>query len=213
MAKLLYISANSKPEPLSVSKTMARYFIDEYCKKYPEDTVEELDLYSEDIPMPNYKLFTSRATLTSGEAYEDLSDCEKSQISRIEKLSDQFLNADKYLIAAPMWNTFFPSILKQYIDCIVLNGRLIEATNNEVKGLLNDKERKMVYIQSSGGYYPAFISWRLNLGVRYLQDVFGFLGISTFKQVLVEGVDMPEIGKEVAMRDAKEDIDHILKRF
>lgn len=213
MSKLLYIAANSKPEDSSVSKSVARRFINEYLALNPEDTLEELDLYSSNIPLLNYKLFTHRASLAANQDYETLSEEEKQQVNRINELCDQFLSADKYIIAAPMWSVFFPSILKTYLDCIIINGKTISVTPEKVTGLLDDKERKMVYIQSSGGIYPPIISNKFNHGYTYLHDIFKFLGISSFKKILIEGVDMPSIGREAAIKDAEVDMAHILKRF
>ncbi|MCT4543061.1 MAG: NAD(P)H-dependent oxidoreductase [Vallitalea sp.] len=215
MATLLYITVNSKPEYLSTSKTVGRIFINKYKELHPDDIIEELDLYTDDIPRVNYKIFTSRATLVSGEDYEQLSDEEKNQANQIKQLCDQFLRADKYVIAAPMWNVFFPSMLKQYLDCIIQNGKVIEidTKNNKVEGLLNDKKRKMIYIQSSGANIPFFLSTKMNHGTNYLHDIFKFLGISKFYKILVEGVDEKSTGKEKAIKHATEDIEDMIEFF
>ncbi len=213
MSKVLYISSSSKPEAFSTSKKAARYMITQYAQKHPEDTIEELDLYNADIPILNYRLFSSRAELPTGEDYEKLTEQEKQQVAHINQLCDQFLSADKYIISAPMWSLFFPAILKQYLDCIIIQDKLIHVSKDDVKGLLCNKERKMVYIQSSGGMYPAIISWKLNQGAKYLEDIFTFLGVSSFKKVMVEGVEMDGVGYDQAMQEAREDTDHILKRF
>lgn len=210
---VLYISSSSKPEEFSTSKQVGRYMLNQLLQKHPDAVVEEIDLYTANIPMFNYKLFSSRATLPTPEEYEKLSDEEKQQIARINELCDQFLRADRYIITAPMWSLFFPAILKQYLDCIIIQGKLIDVSTNHVKGLLDDKERKMVYIQSSGGTYPLMISWKLNQGAKYLEEIFGFLGVLSFKKVLVEGVDSTDISKDEVMQYAKEDVDHLLRRF
>ncbi len=213
MAKLLYITANTKPEDLSSSKTVGRYFIQQYLAYNPEDTVEELDLYDGSIPMPNYKVFNSRAKVVQGDAYNSLSEEDKQIADRITGLSDQFLAADKYVFAAPMWSILFPSKLKTYLDCIILDGKLITISPKKVQGLLNDRKRKMVYIQSSGGDYPILFNTTFNHGIRYLQDIFKFLGIKDFDKVLVEGTDMPNIGRDKAIQMAKEEIDNMIKDF
>lgn len=211
--KLLYIIANSKPENLSTSRTVAREFINAYLQKNPEDTVEELDLYHNNIPLLNYRLFDHRATIVEGAEYDKLSNEEKGMVDQIHNLANQFLAADRYVISAPMWSIFFPSILKQYLDCIIINGKTISIGNNEVKGLLDNKERHMVYIQSSGGSYPAIMSRKLNHGLKYLEDVFSFLGIAKFKNIMIEGVDEEGIGKDKAIEEALLDVKHIVRRF
>lgn len=213
MKKLLYISANSKPEGMSVSKTAARDFINKFIGKNPDYQLIELNLYSEDIPEVNYRYFTGRAELVSGSAYDSLSEQDKKTVDRINFLCDQFLSADTYVISAPMWSVSFPSILKKYIDCIILNNKVIKISEDQVTGLLDDKVRKMVYIQSSGGDYPKLLSFKFNHGVSYLHDIFKFLGIKDFEKILVEGVDMTEIGKEDALKKAYKDIDSLVEKI
>ena len=157
--------------------------------------------------------FNSRANLVETDAYLNLSEQEQDDVDRINQLCDQFLSADFYVIAAPMWSVNFPSILKRYIDCIVINGKTISITEHKVEGLLGDKIRKMVYIQSSGGIYPIFISAKFNHGLNYLQDLFKFLGIAEFEDVLVQGVDMVSVGKDKAIQKALKKIDDLIPDF
>lgn len=213
MKKLLYITVNSKPEDLSTSKTVGREFVNRFISQNSEYQLEELDLYNEDIPEVNHRLFPGRAEPVSGEDYNALSEQEKSMVDRINALCDQFLSADTYVIAAPMWSLSFPSRLKQYLDCIILNNKVIKVSPEEVKGLLHDKERKMVYIQSSGGVYPKILDWKTNYGIEYVQDIFKFLGIKKFEKILVEGVDMPSVGREEAIKRASKDIEKVVNKL
>lgn len=210
---LLSISASSKPEEFSTSKTVARYLLKQFIQKYPDTQIEEINLYTANLPLFNYKLFSGRAKLPTPEEFEKLSEEEKQQINRINELCDQFLRADRYIISAPMWSLFFPAILKQYLDCIIIQDKLIDISSDHVKGLLGDKERKMVYVQSSGGIYPIALTWKLNQGLKYLEDTFAFLGMSDFKKILVEGVESPKVGRDLAIQYSKEDIDHLMRRF
>jgi len=213
MKKLLYITCNSKPENMSTSKLVGREFVNRFLEANPDHYLEELDLYKEDIPEVNHIIFTRRAEPVSGEKYNLLSEKEKQQVDKINSLCDQFLSADTYVIAAPMWNLSFPSRLKRYIDCIIINNRTIMVSPEEVKGLLNDKERNMVYIQSSGGDYPMIFSGKFNHGINYFRDIFKFLGISKFEKILVEGVDKISIGRDEAIAKAFKDIDVVIDKL
>ena len=142
MKKLLYISINSKPEDLSISKTVGREFVNRFLTKNSDYELEELDLYNESIPEINYKFFKGRAELVSGADYDILPEADKKSVDRINFLCDQFLNSDLYVIAAPMWSLSFPSKLKAYMDCIILDGKVIEVSPEEVTGLLKDKKRE-----------------------------------------------------------------------
>lgn len=213
MKKLLYIIANSKPEAISTSRTVSRDFVNKFIKANPDYAVEELDLYDEYIPEANYKFFTGRAETVSGEQYNSLCENDKKAVDRINALCDQFVSADTYVIAAPMWSVSYPSILKKYIDCIILNNKVIQVSPDEVIGLLDDKERNMIYVQSSGGIYPKIFDGKFNHGIDYFHDIFKFLGIKKFEKILAEGVDMPSVGKNEAIKLATEDIDHIVKKL
>ncbi|AKN29306.1 FMN-dependent NADH-azoreductase [Clostridium carboxidivorans P7] len=213
MKKLLYITASTKPEEMSTSKAVGREFVDRFMEQYSDYELMELDIYNEYIPEMNYKYFKCRAELVSGQEYEALSQDDKLAVDRINELCDQFLSADVYVIAAPMWSVMFPAKLKTYIDCIILNNKVISVTPDKVKGLLDDKERKMMYIQSSGGVYPKIFSGKINHGVNYIHDTFKFLGISKFDKIMVEGVDMPSIGREAAIEKAVEEMDDIISNM
>ncbi len=213
MKILLYITVNSKPEKLSVSKTVGRQFVNRFITKNPDYVVEELDLYTEYIPEINHVIFKKRAEPVSGAEYETLSEDDKKAVDRVNELCDQFLRADTYVIAAPMWSVSYPSILKRYIDCIILNNRVIKVSPEEVTGLLDDKERNMIYIQSSGGKYPKLLSGKFNHGVDYFEDTFKFLGVKRFEKILVEGVDMPDIGREKAITKACLDIENVIAKL
>lgn len=213
MKKILYVSVNSKPEELSTSKTVARKFINRLLTLNNNYEVEELDLYSMDIPEINYRYFTGRGQVVTGKAYEELSQEDKKSVDTINKLTDQFLEADLYIIAAPMWSLSFPSKLKAYLDCIIQNGKLIKVNDKEVEGLLDDKERNMVYIQSSGGVYPKIFSGKINHGINYVEDIFKFLGVKKFKKILVQGVDMEDVGKEEAISRSIKDIEDIVEKL
>lgn len=209
---VLYIKASSKEENISTSKLVGNMFI-EKLKENTSITVESLDLYKDFIPLPKAKYFTSRASLVEGEYLEKLTDKEKKDIDRMDELCNSFLKADVIIIATPMWSISFPSVLKQYIDCICLNNKLIYIDENEVTGLLNDKKRAMVYIQSSGGDYPMLLSRITNHGLTYMKDLFNFLGITTFKQILVEGTEQKGIGKEKAIKKAEEKFDEVIEKI
>jgi FMN-dependent NADH-azoreductase len=213
MKKLLYITASTKPENMSVSKQAGREFVNRFISDNPDYTVEELDVYNEDIPEMNHVFLTGWVQLKSGADYDALNEQDKESVDKINSLCNQFLAADTYVIAAPMWSMSFPSRLKQYIDCILLNGKAINLTPQKAKGLLDDKIRKMVYIQSSGGKFPKIIDWKFNYGVNYFHDMFKSLGVKEFYKILIQGTDMVDIGKDKAWKDAAEDFEEVLEKI
>lgn len=213
MKKLLYISVNSKPENISVSKTVGREFVNRFMKKYPEYQLVERDICNEYIPELNHKYFKERGDIVAGNDYNALGQNDKKAVDRINELCSEFISADVYVIAYPMWSSLFPPRLKMYLDCVIQNGKTIKISNNEAHGLLNDKHRSMLCIQSSGGVYPKIISWKLNHGINYLHDIFRYLGIKDFEKLLVEGVDTADIGKQKALTKAFDELDDLAHKM
>jgi FMN-dependent NADH-azoreductase len=215
MNKLLYITVNSKPEHLSASKTVGRAFVNRFLEKNPEFKIEELDLYKEHIPRLEYEYFESRNCIVSEEATSKLPEKEQNEVHKIVELCNQFVEADVYVIAAPMWSLSFPAPLKEYIDCIVQTHRTITFPEKGEKPqrLLNDKPRKVVYIQSSGGNIPWVTRPILNKGLDYVEDIMKFISINEFERLLVDGTGNTEEEKRTAIEKAKEKMDGIIEKL
>lgn len=211
MKKLLYIIANSKPENISSSRKVSRKFVDEFLKANFDYELEEINLYDIELPNLTYKYFENRNTPISNT--DHLSEKEKKDIKKITNLCDQFLSADIYVVAAPMWSILFPAPLKQYLDCIILNNKTVKISQDEIKGLLDDKDRSMIYVQSSGGPIPWILNKKLNHGGTYLHDIFKFLGIKDFVELNVDHTGFTEEEKEKAEQKAIDKINGFVERF
>ena len=137
------------------------------------------------------------------------------EVHKIVALCNQFIEADVYVIAAPMWSLSFPVPLKEYIDCIVQANRTITFPENGGKpeGLLNDKSRSVVYIQSSGGNIAWMMRPIFNKGLDYVEDIMKFIGINQFERLLVDGTGTTEEEKRTAIDQAKEKIDGIIEKI
>ena len=210
MKKLLYITVNSKPEHMSASKTVGRAFVNRFTERYPDFQVEELDLYECHIPRLEYQYFQKRNCIIDEKDFAKLDEKEQREVHKIVKLIDQFKEADFYVIAAPMWSLSFPAPLKEYIDCIVADGKTIKISDKGIEPLLNDKQRGMVYIQSSGGKVPWILRGVINRGLNYVEDIMKLLGIKRFQELLVDGTGTTKEEWNEAVKEAKENIDKIM---
>ena len=212
--KLLYISVNSKPENLSSSKMVARKFINKFLERNGDFQVEEVDLYKEHIPRLEYQYFKDRNCVISEEEAKKLPEKDQKEIRKIRDLCDQFISAQMYVIAAPMWSLSFPAPLKEYIDCIVQEEKTISfEKGKKPKGLLDDKERAVVYIQSSGGNIPWILDPIMDKGENYVAQIMKAMGIKNVQELKVDATGTTEEERENAIRDAEEKIDSILDRI
>lgn len=196
MSKLLYIKANAKPQGSSRTFKISDSFIDAYKQSHPDDEIITLDLYNEGI-----KFLTS----------DDINSVfgpktEESKNHPILKYAYQFAEADKYVIAEPMWNLSIPAILKAYIDYICVIGITFKYTENGPVGLCTGK--KAVNISARGGQYSREPNASFEMGDRYLRTIFGFLGITDFTTISADELDV--MGNDIdkilgnAIKDAQE---------
>lgn len=211
MKKLLYITVNSKPEELSASKTVGRAFVNKFLEKHKEFILEELDLYQCHIPRLEYEYFEKRNCMIKEEDFSKLNEKQQEEVHKIVKLVDQFKEADLYVIAAPMWSLSFPAPLKEYIDCIVMDGKTIKISENKMEGLLNDKPRAMVYIQSSGAPIPWMLRSIFNKGLYYVRDIMKYMGIKKFEELLVDGTGFTEEERREAIEEANKEVNKLIE--
>lgn len=210
MNKLLYISANPKPENLSASKTVARQLVNRISEKYTEIEFEELNLYEDHIPQIKHSYFAGRSAIISDEERKRLPENEQREVERIAALCDQFCSADVYVLAAPMWSLSFPAPVKEYIDCVIQAGKTIEFVDDKPQGLLQSHARLFIYVQSSGAHIPWILRPALNKGLNYVHDVMRFVGISRFEELLVDGTGTTDEERVSAIERAIEKIDDIV---
>lgn len=209
--KLLYVKCDPKPEAKSACLRVGREFVRQYAQRFSDHEIEELDLYETDIPEVDGIVFNTRGGIASGAAYDALNYEGQEKADRINELCTQFLSADRVAVAAPMWSLAFPARLKAYIDCVVLTGRAIKITQDRVEGLLRDRARRMVFVQSCGGTYGNLLSARWNYGAIYLKNLFLFLGIEDFIRLPVDGTGQADIGEECAVSRATARIASVLE--
>lgn len=176
MAKILYIVSNPKSIDKSVSRKLGMEFIQEYKKENPEDEVIEIDLYNTEIP----ELDSDVLSIRNGILVENPIAHEK--VSQINRFTEQFIQADKYIFVTPLWNLGLPAKTKTYIDTICIAGKTFRYTASGVQGLL--KNKKCLHIHSSGGFHSKDPQSHAD---GYLKDIMSFLGVLDYKSIVVEG--------------------------
>ena len=118
---------------------------------------------------------------------------------------DEFLAADAVVIGAPMYNFGISSLLKAWIDRIVVPGKTFAYVDGKPKGLAGGK--RVVVASSRGGVYTSGPFAAADHQETYLGAIFGFIGVTDLRFVRVEGLAMgPEAG-QAATAAAMADID------
>ena len=193
MAKVLYIKANPKKEEDSYSLAVGRHFINSYKEKNNEDEIIEINVYEYSIPLLDEDVLNAWQKFKNNVNFNDLSENEKFKIVNMNKILDEFISADKYVISSPMWNFSIPPMLKAYIDNIVIAGKTFQFTSLGPVGLL--KNKKMLHIQASGGVY---YNSPYDFSNKYLNTIFNFIGIESVEPIFIAGVNMyPDKADEI----------------
>lgn len=196
MSKVLYITANPTDEAKSNGLQVGRSFIEEYKNINKNDEVIEIDLYDSFIPSIDRDMMSAWSKLGSGVSFSDLTIQEAKKVTRFNEITEQFIEADKYVFVTPLWNFTIPAIMKSYIDAVCVAGKTFKYTENGPMGLLNGK--KLLHIQASGGVFSEGPLASLDHGNGYIRTIAQFIGITDVYSLFVEGTSIdPSKAEEI----------------
>ncbi|MZQ81167.1 FMN-dependent NADH-azoreductase [Paenibacillus sp. 5J-6] len=204
MSKMLVINAHPRVESQqSISLLILNRFLSAYKQLNPAATVEQINLYDEQIPAVDLTSLSASDKLSKG---EHLSDAEQQVTDRSNEILKQFKDSTIYVIVMPMHNFNIPSKLKDYMDTIIVPRETYKFTENGSVGLLNDG-RSMLVIQGSGSVYTNN-DWysEVEYSHKYLKSMFNFLGIEDYQIIRAQGTAIlkwDEI-RDKAYREAEE---------
>lgn len=200
LSTILYIKANAKLEGASRTFKISDKFIETYKEHHPDDEIITLDLYKEGIDFLSEEgVRMHRPKPGEGRNHPIL------------KYAYQFLEADKYVFAEPLWNLGIPAILKAYIDYICVTTVTFKYTAEGPVGLCRGK--KVINITARGGEYSEgkFAAWEM--GDRYLRTIMEFLGITNYITVSADNLDVIGEDVEAIVRKAIAKAKEIAKNF
>lgn len=206
--QVLFIKANPRSTEASVSLSLGDEFLKVYRKAKPEDEIVVIDLYDTDIPEIDYELMGAMESLRGKKALEDLPEKTQAKLKRYNELTDQFINADKYIFVTPMWNLSFPARMKDYIDTIFVAGKTFRYTEKGPQGLLENK--KCLHLHASGGFHSQS---PMNHADPFLKDVMSFLGVSDYRSLIIEGHSAMPDKAESIIQKAHEQIPDTVEWF
>jgi len=189
MCKVLYIKANAKPEGRSRTFRISDNFVEHYKERNPTHEVITLDLYKENIGF-----------LTEESTNLHKLNPEEGRNHPILKYAYQFAEADKHIIAAPLWNLSIPAILRAYIDYICVTGITFKYSSQGPVGLCQGK--KAVHIVTRGGEYSEGPFVEHEMGDKYLRAIFNFVGITDFATISADKLDVTGEGADVIVGNA-----------
>ncbi|HFI0055114.1 TPA: FMN-dependent NADH-azoreductase [Streptococcus suis] len=203
MATLLIVKAH----PLDPQKSYALRALEEFQTRYaslhPEDNIEIVDVFEDQIPALDKPLFEAMGAAKKG---VEISPEQAERLDRYNALTQQFLAADKIVVVNPLWNLNVPSQLVSWINTINVAGLTFKYGPEGSIGLVKDK--KLLHIQSNGGVYAG-----QDPAAQYIKSVFEFLGFEDIHQVFIEGQSADPSQAQAIYDEAMSKIDRILESF
>jgi FMN-dependent NADH-azoreductase len=164
-------------------------------EKYPDSTLEELDLVGS--AMPHLTPSSLRALFAPA---EHLTDEERQAKNFSDTLVKQLLAADIVVIGAPLINYTIHTSLKAWIDHVTRPGVTFGyGADGLPAGMVTGK--KVYVAMSSGGVYSEGPGKANDFVAPYLKAFLGFLGMTDLTVFRAEGLKVPGI-KETAMEKA-----------
>ncbi|MDQ0193322.1 FMN-dependent NADH-azoreductase [Paenibacillus wynnii] len=182
MSNVLFIKANNRPIEQSVSVKLYHEFLDSYKQSHPEDVITELDLFSETLPYYDNTLITGMYKESQG--FETTAE-EAAGAALVNKYFEQFVAADKVVLAFPLWNLTVPAVLHTYIDYLNQAGKSFKYTAEGPVGLLTGK--KAAVLNARGGIYSEGPAASAEMAVNFVLGMLGFWGFEDITQVIIEG--------------------------
>lgn len=203
MATVLIVKAH----PLDPQKSYALRALEEFETRFaslhPEDRIEIVDVFEDQIPTLDKPLLEAMAAAKKG---EEIASEQAERLERYNAFTQQFLSADKIVVVNPLWNLNVPSQLVSWINTINVAGLTFKYGPEGSIGLI--KEKKLLHIQSNGGVYAG-----QDPAAQYIKSIFEFLGFKDIQQVFIEGQSADPSQAQAIFEEAMGKIDNILLHF
>jgi FMN-dependent NADH-azoreductase len=143
MARLLHVDS-SLFSRTSVSKAVAQTFRETWAAEHPGGAVTYRDLGAQ--PVPPLDELTAAAGFTPA---EQRTPEQQAAVAQRAALVDEVLAADAFLFGVPMYNWAVPGTFKDWLDQILVNGKVFGLDPLPLAG-----RPATVVASYGGGYFP-----------------------------------------------------------
>lgn len=192
MSRVLIIESSARQQD-SVSRQLTRDFVEQWQAAHPADAIGVRDLAVNPVPHLD-------ANLLGGwmKPQEQRSSDELQALARSNELTDEVLEADVLVLAAPMYNFAIPSTLKAWLDHVLRAGVTFKYTPTGPQGLLTGK--RAFVLTARGGIHAGAATDHQE---PYLRQVLAFIGIHDVTFIHAEGLNMSGDFHEKGLNQAK----------
>lgn len=208
MAKILFIESSPRGKQ-SLSSKMATRFLDHYKANNPNDEIDRLNVFEDDLPPfgeegAGQKMENIFKLIKTGQGIEP-----SGQWAGVVREVERLKSADKVLLSVPMWNFSIPYRLKHYIDLICQPGLSFTINRKgEYVGLIRGRPVQLI-LTSGSAYAPRFPhaddGTKTDFQRCYLEHIFRYIGFEDIRVLKVEAVEArPDQAKDIIEAGLKE---------
>jgi FMN-dependent NADH-azoreductase len=193
MPTLLHIDSSPLGAEASISRHLTNEFVQSWKQANPDGKVITRDLKTTSLPVLDAAWIGASYTPEDARTPE-----QRALLALSDTLINELLEANEFVIAAPMHNFGVPSILKLWIDQICRAGKTFSYVDGTPIGKLAGKKATFI-VPTGGSYAPGSAYASLNFVEPYLRTVFGFIGVtdthfltaSSVAQIAFGAIDRP----------------------
>lgn len=157
------------------------------------------DVVAEDLP--HFTAVAAPSAHPLANAAPALDQAQQAQRDTSDAILKEFIEADTVVIGVPMYNFTLPSVLKAWIDRIVIPGTTFTYGPNGPEGLAGEK--RVILAIARGGYYGEEAAFQsAEHAESLLRAALGFIGVKTIETVIAEGLSVAD-SREKAIASAR----------
>ncbi|MEI2418200.1 NAD(P)H-dependent oxidoreductase [Orrella sp. JC864] len=185
----------------SLSSGLARHAIAKIQAREPQGAVIVRDLAAE--PLPYFDAAAAGALFTPAQARTP---AQQQIVELSDGLVRELFEADRLVIAVPIYNFGIPAQLKSYLDFIARAGVTFRYNaDGTPQGLVTGKQ--VIVLVSRGGQA---LGTPVDTATPYLRTMLGFLGMDDVTVIAAEGVKMGQESLDRALGQARGRIETLL---
>lgn len=117
------------------------------------------------------------------------------------RVLEEFLAADTVVIGVALYNFTVSSLLKAWVDRVLVAGKTFRYGANGPEGLAGGK-RVILGVARGGIYSPGSPHESFEHAESYLRTVFGFMGVTDLEVIVAEGIALGPEQREASVKQA-----------
>lgn len=177
MKRILHIDSSPRVK-CSHTRRLTKELRNRLIEKYPEHELTYRDLYTGTPPHIDVPWIEAAYSNQNS-----LNPVQKQALEISNRLIDEFISADIYLMGAPMYNFGMPSVLKAYLDNIVRVNRTFsfdpEDKTEPYKPMVKPGKKMYVVIATGDdGFREGELYYGMNHLEPHIKTVIGFIGVN-----------------------------------